>query len=215
MVDVINKPVYVCEYCSKEYLKEKTCINHEKKCGSEKAKNDIIASFLKDKDYVRKNAKNIEHLIDLIKEQIYNKTGINVDVDIINVKYSKIIPNTHSCPIDGVRNWKQQSDRPVGYIGFTGRIALTITNRELKYLKENKSLKMMNDNILSHIITDKNGVFFEGVNTESGSANDKMAQYYVCLFLDDFPEMKKMWKKLKLEAEDDDHLQSLIWYRLM
>lgn len=38
-----------------------------------------------------------------------------------NVLYSSSVSNTHSCPIDGVKNWSRLLG-PIGYPGWTGRV---------------------------------------------------------------------------------------------
>jgi hypothetical protein len=50
------------------------------------------------------------------------------------VRYSKEIPNTHDCPLDGVTNWGRRDPKlPLEYPGWTGRVWIRYLRPELRW----------------------------------------------------------------------------------
>lgn len=50
------------------------------------------------------------------------KPYVKPDFVAITGYWSNLVPNTHCCPKNGVTNWRQHKDLPLGYPGFYGNI---------------------------------------------------------------------------------------------
>ena len=80
----------------------------------------------------------VEDVINNIGNEIIVRTNKNLEKYnnkliglVFEVRYSKIVGNTHSCPINGVTNWAlREEGKPTGYPGFHGRVWLRFMNNQ-------------------------------------------------------------------------------------
>ena len=110
-----------------------------------------------------------------------------ISVEFNNVWYSDSIPNTHSCPKNGVTNWGRYetfsdgTPKPTGYPGAKGRMLITVDTSKADWVCYASDLfKKL------------------GMNIGSGGSNRTSADYEVRLFAEDFPELWKTYKKEQL-----------------
>ena len=65
----------------------------------------------------------------LINSERYNadkfKT-LQIIITFLDITYSDCVSNSHSCPRNGVQNWWQSKDKPLGYPGWWGLIEFDI-----------------------------------------------------------------------------------------
>ena len=55
-------------------------------------------------------------------------TGTSVTGFSWDIRYTQHVPNTHSSPVFGVENWRQDNDIPCNYTGFVGRVWIRFNN---------------------------------------------------------------------------------------
>lgn len=96
-----------------------------------------------------------------------------VSITFSSIRYNEQVPNSHSCPINGVTNWRGDKDKPRGYPGWYGYVNI-IMDRE--------SSGFTNRIEYSHL---------PGFNPGSGGVVSHGVRYDIKLFEDDFPLIKK------------------------
>ena len=62
-----------------------------------------------------------------IKKNLEKHNILLLELSLDMLKESKV-SNTHSCPIDGKKNWGWEKDLPRGYPGYSGRFRMTKSN---------------------------------------------------------------------------------------
>jgi hypothetical protein len=178
----------MCEHCNTIYLsEEETKICEEicllknklkkasilaKKSYKQKLLNDYCASkrFIVDKP--RKQATNINHLMELLKDYFYKFYGIELSyIGVSNLKWVERISNTHCSPVNGETNWLRKPGLPFYYSGYMGRLKYKFDYPKMEaFWKEFPKLEESNP------IT-----VFEGINIINGD---------LILFDDDLPLLK-------------------------
>lgn len=112
------------------------------------------------------------------------------DIIFSNLWFGDVL-NTHSSPINGIRNFSRESYKPTCYKGWNGTIVIVLKKRPVGFC--------------SNIIGYKTGV-----NTGSGGyrgdsykglENCYVTAYELRMYIDDFPIIKKQYEKL-LEYEN-------------
>ena len=153
----------------------------------EQAQEDLDTMQLELQNYVRLNAESIEDIEQMcidVSKKLFPKSPLkNME---LNVKYTHHASNTHSCPLDGVENFRKEQGKPKGYPALHGRISF-------EYVKEPSSF--------ASDIFSWGGII--GVNTGSGGSGGRNTYSYdVILWLDDFPKIKQKVEEAKRNQED-------------
>ena len=138
MVKETTQTVYNCDYCEKQYFKQKTCINHENKC--EKTFNSYIAiiDMINQQDYVRNNVRSISEIPEMVEDRIKKIANVSISVKLTDVSYHYFLSNSHYCPIGKVTNFSRVSDKPQGFTGFKGTIQVYIDGDDEKENKQSE-----------------------------------------------------------------------------
>lgn len=119
------------------------------------------------------------------RRQFY-RTDEFIKLELISLRYSHSVSNSHSCPYNGTTNWGgRNKDAPRGYPGWTGRV-----NGNCKRAS-NHSHKYPFSDILNIV----------GVHTGTGGGGNDDWGYHVDIFLADWPGLSQqlMFEKLKGE----------------
>ena len=168
---------FECQYCKTLYRSlsemdfcESACLEAKQEEQTQEELDAVRAGL---QNYVRLNAESIEDIeqmcIDISKNLFPESPLKSME---LNVRYKDHASNTHSCPLDGVKNFRGEKGKPTGYPALTGRISF-------EYVKEPSGF---GSDIFSW-----GGIV--GVNTGSGGGGYAYS-YGVTLWLDDFPKLK-------------------------
>lgn len=187
------KPVeaFECQYCKTLYRTlsemnscESACLEALQEEQAQEQLNTIRAEL---QNYVRLNAESIQDVEKMcidISKKLFPKNPLKSME--LNVKYTHHASNTHSCPLDGVENFRKEKGKPTGYPALAGRISF-------EYVKEPSSF--------ASDIFSWGGII--GINTGSGgSGSGNTYSYDVKLWLDDFPKIKQRVEEAKRNQED-------------
>lgn len=115
-------------------------------------------------------------------------------ISIFEFNYNRVTSNTHSCPHNGVTNWRGCPEIPRGYPGFEGRIVYYV-----EWYSKWQKLCPGGSNMWKNtrIYTESGG--YIGFNSyDLKNKNSKGLQnfvYDVKIFLDDWPAMKEAFLK--------------------
>lgn len=115
-----------------------------------------------------------------------------VDVQLHGMSWRDFIGNTHSCPRNGVENFRQSGDKPKGYAGWYGRITIKVRPPMRKY----RGKEYIKDGWGSDYFADT--LINTGSGGGGGGAEWKSYSYDVTLWADDFPVMKDRVEKQKI-----------------
>lgn len=103
---------------------------------------------------------------------------------LFDLRYSESVSNTHSCPLNGVKNWGGRTeDAPRGYPGYTGSVA---------WWTRIDGKKMVDRNMASDLFRDR--LVCINTGTGGGSLDDfglVKYRYDVKIFLADWPGLAK------------------------
>lgn len=180
---------FECQYCKTLYRTLSEMNSCESAClevkQEEQAQEELDAIRAELRNYVRLNAESIEDIeqmcIDISKKLFPESPLKSMELD---VRYKDHASNTHSCPLDGVKNFRKEQGKPTGYPALAGRISF-------EYLKEPSSF--------ASDIFSWGGII--GVNTGSGGGGYAYS-YDVTLWLDDFPKIQKKVDECLKNNED-------------
>jgi len=194
--------LYKCKYCGSVGQKEKieacerSCKRKKEKKEKEKKERQERKKFL---DKLRLEASSIDEAIQLVIK--YSKQlGYIVTFEQYPNKFHFKCSNTHCCPINGIKNWHRDKDKPSGYPGFIGYWKGSIVPID-KNKKGNRDTDI-------HTIFDSsfNDTCFRGFNTGSGSCGGNF-DISGTIFLDDFPKIKKKYELyLELVEKENKYL---------
>ena len=165
----------------------------------------------------QRSLKMVEDVINNIGNEIIVRTNKNLEKYnnkliglVFEVRYSKIVGNTHSCPINGVTNWAlREEGKPTGYPGFHGRVWLRFMNNQGSFGSNVLYKTGLNtgtggggsyDGIWKQLITASyklSKVTNETNETELRNKYNLFCYSYDCkIFLDDFSGMQHLFNKL-------------------
>lgn len=180
---------FECQYCKTLYRDisemnscESACLEAKQEEQSQEELNAIRAEL---QNYVRLNAESIQDVEQMcidISKKLFPKSPLKSME--LNVRYKDHASNTHSCPLDGVENFRKEQGKPTGYPALTGRISF-------EYVKEPSSF--------ASDIFSWGGII--GVNIGSGGGGYAYS-YDVTLWLDDFPKIKQKVEEDQRKQED-------------
>lgn len=85
-------------------------------------------------DIVGSEPKNLDELFEGTKRVLQhcleqNNPNIKLHGLAWDIYYNNRVSNSHSCPLNGVTNWRSESDKPTGYPGFQGRVWVRYSSR--------------------------------------------------------------------------------------
>ena len=140
---------------------------------------DIFPWLLKNQEYLME-ASNA--MIDVNSRDRYAPDDRYIALS-ADVEYKETLSNTHSCPSNGVLNWRRHEDKPLGYPGWYGHIK----GKLLRSKKNNYSYPYTN--ILKLV----------RVHTGSGGGGNESWNFDISIFLADWPALKEglTFSKLK------------------
>lgn len=181
---------FECQYCKTLYRNfsemefcESACLEALQEEQAQEQLNTIRAEL---QNYVRLNAESIQDIEQMciaVSKKIFPKSPLKRME--LNLKYTYHDRNTHSCPLDGVENFRKEQGKPTGYPALTGRSSF-------EYVKEPSGF---GSDIFSW-----GGII--GVNIGSGGGSRNTYSYYVTLWLDDFPKIKEKVDECLKNNED-------------
>ena len=182
---------FECQHCKALYRS----LSEMDSCGSacfeakqeEQAQEDLKAIRTELQNYVRLNAENVQDIEQMcidVSKKIFPESPLKSMK--LSVKYVEHASNSHSCPLNGVENFRKEQSKPTGYPALAGRISF-----EVDYLTMSRS---------HHSPFNKTGI--HGINTGSGGLRGNTYSYDVTLWLDDFPKIKQNVEDAQRNQED-------------
>ena len=180
---------FECQYCKTLYRTlsemnycEGACLEAKQE---EQAQEDLDAVLAGLQNYVRLNAESIQDVEQMcidISKKLFPKSPLKSMK--LSVKYVEHASNSHSCPLNGVENFRNEQGRPTGYPALAGRISF-------EYSKEPSGF--------ASDIFSWGGII--GVNAGSGGGGYAYS-YDVTLWLDDFQKIQKKVDECLKNNED-------------
>lgn len=171
--------------------KEQRRIEAEKAAAeqAQKTKERILA----EKNYIRLNLSDIKDLPRMLTEKA--KEFLNIDIKdlVINVNFSESISNSHEAPINGIKNWNRDNDKPKYYPGWSGQIKglVTVNNPTTSFSSA------------ADYLFNQYGHGFLGFHTSCGCPGAIDGRYAMdigfYLFLSDFPLLAAKYEVFKIE----------------
>lgn len=188
---IIRKTIFVCDVCKKEHKSKKSMDACIKKCNEEERIKKIKLDI---KNTLRDSFVNNVSSIENVKQQIINvfaELGLEIKFKTFSINFSKHISNTHECPIGGKTNWNKYEFLPTGYPGFGGYIDFSVTgNLKPEYSIERDKNYWYVSNLLKY--------YCKYLHMGSGGGSDKCYSCSFVMFFDDFPKLKKLYKKYEI-----------------
>ena len=166
-----KKTVYVCEFCGKTGAAstirkcERKCKERRKMYDQQRERHAAFMQF-------RHKAASVQHFADMISEYLTKESGIDCRCSFDNPRISESASNTHSCPVDGVTNWRKDGNKPRGYPAVCCSVNV--------YIDGGYNPKV--SGILDEIKRNKSGL-----NSLGGGSQDFGIGYGCSLFASDFP----------------------------
>jgi len=139
---------------------------------------DIPEWFLKNQRKIM-DAVSAGLLPDASKPVMYDKrffkTDIFTELNFEKPVYKASVSNSHVCPHNGVENWSRETDKPMGYPGWTTYVRGTL-DRNKKHIHNCPVTSALN---------------MVGLRTGSGGGGCERWGYGVSIFLADWPGLKE------------------------
>lgn len=139
------------------------------------------------KNYLRNNLSDIHDLSNMLVKLCKEYYDIDIKDLKIDLTFNEKVSNAHSCPLNGITNWKCDDNKPIGYPGWDGRISGYFS-------KKNYSSKF-NDSISDFL--KQNFLVFNTGTGYNGRFNECKLDILLQLYLDDFPLIKEKYKTYK------------------
>lgn len=188
--------VYKCRFTKNIFEDRKKFRLHLKKLRKQQKEKRALNNMYKNRDRIfremRESVKSIKELEQYIRDNwiefcrnmnLYESTqwgGLrvlpedkfpslrNIKIDVV---YSNLVSNSHSCPFDGITNWHRDKNLPVGYPGWTGRIEY-----EMDFGGQKNKISF------------GSGLFIKsGINTGTGGGGREKYSYDVRIYAADWP----------------------------
>lgn len=109
----------------------------------------------------------------------YSKWSRPKTIELLNLRWSDRVGNTHNAPFNGVTNWGAKPDKPTGYPGWHGSIKFIWDHEGIK--RPEKMLNRLPSNYFSGT----------GIGTGSGSGSTTGCNQQIVMFADDWPALFK------------------------
>lgn len=203
-----NARAYLCPFTNKIYASKKAYVGHLQKLREQR----MLARARKNRIAARENELwsqptfvDVVKWINLNSDFFWQKFAdcdtkydqwnkirddFSVRVLYLELEYSNHVSNSHSCPHNGVENWRRESGKPVSYPGWQGRI----------------------DFVVSHPLPGFTSNLFDGtrIHLHSGGGNGKGGyRYEVKFFADDWPNIAE-WQENEKAKYEKEHLLDMI-----
>lgn len=199
---------YECEITGKTFLDRDKCRRHENK-----AKRDMVNEQVRIANKNKIEQSFAEGLIDPSEEFVkkwieeWNKrnNNVNLEITLVNLRYSPSASNSHCAPRGKQTNWSgKDKDLPRGYPGFTGRIEGRFVEPIRKWKRWSNRLDRLDSFYdlcdTTHGFSSSADVFqMKGLHAGTGGGGLDSFGYGVTLFVDDFPSLKRYVLKQELK----------------